>query len=211
MAMRRTKSKSEKGPIIIGLAAFLLITIFLGVYLFRKGEQQVYRPKRIAKRVKIELPPPSLEADREQISSRVEIEQAPQVPVEPEKSEEKPIIKKKAVTTSVAVSREKEKKPKIVSKIVRTPVSVKNWVVNVVSTPSKSDAAKFLERLRKGGYQGYITEFNYKNKLWYRVRVGFYSSKKEAGRVGEKISNKYLLKSYWAVKASDSEIMAHIR
>ena len=67
-----------------------------------------------------------------------------------------------------------------------------------------------IKRLKKDKYNAYLTEFNLKNRRWYRVRVGFYTSEEEAKAVGKKITSKYNINGIWAVKPMKSEIKTHM-
>ena len=83
------------------------------------------------------------------------------------------------------------------------------WAVNVVSVRSKSDARNFIDKLKSGDYNAYITEFDKDNTHWYRVRIGFFPDQKKAEIADQDISKKYLFENSWVVKPSRKEILAN--
>ena len=83
------------------------------------------------------------------------------------------------------------------------------WAVNVVSVRSKSDASNFIDRLKNGSYNAYITEFDKDNTHWFRVRIGFFPGKQKAEIAGQDILKRYSFKNYWVVKPAKKEILAN--
>jgi uncharacterized protein involved in exopolysaccharide biosynthesis len=90
--------------------------------------------------------------------------------------------------------------------IMKTP-----WVINMSSVSSKRSAIHLLDTLTKDGYNAYITRFKHKDKLWYRVRIGFFPTKKDAWIRGEDLSGKYFLHDFWIARASRGEILKNTR
>ncbi len=84
-----------------------------------------------------------------------------------------------------------------------------SWTINISSTISKGNAINLFDKLRKDGYNAYITKFKHKNKLWYRVRIGFFLSREDARKTGDSINKKYVLHNYWIARAPESEIRKH--
>jgi len=55
------------------------------------------------------------------------------------------------------------------------------WVVQVFSSPSRDDAAEWLQTLqRKSVEDGYIVEHDVRGTTWYRVRFGQFATREEA-------------------------------
>lgn len=80
------------------------------------------------------------------------------------------------------------------------------WAVQVSACQSYTQAKHFRDELKNKGFPAYLTEATVKGKRWYRVRLGFYSTKKEAVEVGKKIASKFKIKHYWPVQPTDEEI-----
>ncbi|MBI5238657.1 MAG: SPOR domain-containing protein [Deltaproteobacteria bacterium] len=87
----------------------------------------------------------------------------------------------------------------------------KPWVVNVASFSTPSEAAGLSSRLTEAGFNVYLTEFSMNGKKWHRVRVGFYSTKREAGQASKAIAAKYRVKSPWVAKAAEEEIIRNAK
>lgn len=87
----------------------------------------------------------------------------------------------------------------------------KPYAVNVASFPSMREAQSLLKSLKASGYTAYTTEFTKDGIKWYRVRVGFYKSREEASKVGDKLEAKYNIQSPWIVKPAKEEAAGHIK
>lgn len=87
----------------------------------------------------------------------------------------------------------------------------KPYAVNVASFPSMREAQSLLKSLKASGYTVYTTEFTKDGVKWYRVRVGFYRSRDEATKVGDKLEAKYNIQSPWIVKPAREEAAGHIK
>lgn len=214
----------------IGVIVFILVVAVAVAYLFLGGgEEDIQRPTRIAKRVKIEVPPPAIIPDKTEStepfgqkekersffdSSMNEPKQEVVIPKIKDNTfqvEEKPVKK--------PVKREEKQAPQeqIISsktpQMLVTSMPESNtetpWVVNIVSLRSRSDAKNFTDKLKSDSYNAYLTEFDKDNTRWYRVRVGFFSEKQKAEKVGQDISSTYIFKNYWVVKPSKKEILAN--
>jgi uncharacterized protein involved in exopolysaccharide biosynthesis len=83
------------------------------------------------------------------------------------------------------------------------------WAINVFSLPTIDEATGIQVKLKNAGYSAYITEFKQQKKIWYRVRVGFYSTQKEANQIGKNLSQKHYIKNYWIVKPTEDEKLTH--
>jgi len=80
------------------------------------------------------------------------------------------------------------------------------WAVQVSACQSYTQAEQFKDELKDKGFPAYLTEETIKGKKWYRVRLGFYSTKKEAVEVGKRIASEFKIKDYWPVKPANEEI-----
>lgn len=87
----------------------------------------------------------------------------------------------------------------------------KPYAVNVASFPSLKEAQSLLKSLKASGYTAYSTEFTKDGIKWYRVRVGFYKSRDEATKVGDKLESKYNIQSPWIVKPAREEAAGYIK
>jgi hypothetical protein len=79
------------------------------------------------------------------------------------------------------------------------------WVVNVISTPKEAEIVAPAATLAKKGYPVYITRANVKGTDYLRLRVGFFTDKKEAGAAAEQIRGLLKLKDFWITKANNAE------
>ena len=79
------------------------------------------------------------------------------------------------------------------------------WVVNVISASSEAEIVPPAVILSKKGYPVYITRAYVKGKDYLRLRVGFFTSKKEASDLGEKIKGLLNYQEFWATKVDDVE------
>lgn len=191
-------------------------------------------PEKVAKRMKIEIPAPPPVEKKEAPSSISVQPQAPpsvpaqvppakqeivkSVPVQPEtakKEEIKPIVEKKPITQEAAPEKKiavKKEKPKTPAKknAVYAEVKHKPWAVHIASYTSMGEAQTIVKKLKQDNYNAYVTEFNLKGRQWFRVRIGFYASEKDAKEVGRKISSSYNISGIWTVKPMKKEIMTHL-
>jgi cell division septation protein DedD len=61
----------------------------------------------------------------------------------------------------------------------------KTWSVQLNAFPDERSAKQLVDRLKNKGYNAVISEARNKGKVWYRVRVGKYSSREEADKALE--------------------------
>lgn len=66
----------------------------------------------------------------------------------------------------------------------------KAWYVQVNAFPDEKSGQIWVDRLKNKGYNAYLTEGRNQGKLWYRVRVGRYSSREEAEKIAEVLKSK---------------------
>ncbi|MGH7927456.1 MAG: SPOR domain-containing protein [Candidatus Binatia bacterium] len=63
------------------------------------------------------------------------------------------------------------------------------WSVQVNSFPDAKSANELIDRLKNKGYNAFVVEANIKGKLWYRVRVGRFTSREEAEKTEAALKN----------------------
>jgi cell division septation protein DedD len=66
----------------------------------------------------------------------------------------------------------------------------KEWYVQVNAFPDEKSGQIWVDRLKNKGYNAYLTEGRNQGKLWYRVRVGRYSSREQAEKIAEVLRTK---------------------
>ncbi len=80
---------------------------------------------------------------------------------------------------ALSVKAHQENKPKTISK---TDITNKNLTIQVASFKDPNVADKMVEELKKKGFPAYRSIGKVPGKgLWYRVRIGHFGSKSEAG------------------------------
>ena len=111
----------------------------------------------------------------------------------PEPKEIKPQVREKATSTSV----KGEEKPGLhrsnlppAAHHVEPNDSAKTWYVQVNAFPDEKSGQIWVDRLKNKGYNAYLAEGRNQGKLWYRVRVGRYSSREEAEKIAEVLKSK---------------------
>lgn len=210
---------------VIGGAAAAYLLYFKDM-----GTPPTPETEKIAKRIKIETP--ASEEKNEAVKPTAVKTQTP-TPSQPQPevshakpeavkpAEVKPEIKKKEeiklIVEKKPSAQESASEKKLVAKkkkqeliVTAKKAAYKSWAVHIASYVSREEAEAMAKRLKQDRYNAYITEFNMKGKHWYRVRVGFYSSKQVADEVGKKLSFSYNLSGIWVVKPIKKEIMSHI-
>jgi LysM repeat protein len=94
---------------------------------------------------------------------------------------------------------------------LRAEKIIKPWVIHVGSYITRQEAEVDARRVRAAGKNAYITEFDLEGIRWHRLRVGFYSTEKEARRYAEEISERLDIEGIWVVKPSSKEIKSNLR
>ncbi len=80
---------------------------------------------------------------------------------------------------ALSVKAHQESKPETISK---TDITNKNLTIQVASFKDPNVADKMVEELKKKGFPAYRSIGKVPGKgIWYRVRIGYFSSKSEAG------------------------------
>ena len=83
----------------------------------------------------------------------------------------------------------------------------KTWVINVLSSPKKERVVPNAIRLMKNGYYVYVTRTKVRGKDWMRLRVGFFSQKRDANAAGKKIMALINIPEVWITNAGEEEYM----
>ena len=129
-------------------------------------------------------------------------------PAEEKRQESKPAEKSKAETAAAKPQPANDPAVKAAPKKIETPASPsearatmvadtaeeksgpETWSVQVNAYPDERSAQQLVDRLKSKGYNATVTEARNKGKLWYRVRVGRYSSKEEAKKLEDTLRTK---------------------
>lgn len=173
----------------------------------------VPEPEKVAKRMKIEVPA----SEEEKKAPTAEQEAAPVQPPVIKPVEVKPEVKEKKAPAVPAIKEAAPVKKGAAKKVKEKTIAQyksasggKAWAVHVASYVSRGDAETMIKKLKQDNYNAYLTEFDFKGKHWYRIRVGFYASEREAISAGKKISGAYNISGIWTVKPLKKEIMSHL-
>lgn len=124
------------------------------------------------------------------------------VPVKTKPAPVKTVSKKAVVATALPT-------PKQIK--AATPTGEKPWAINVASFSKEIPAHVLAKRLTKAGYNTYVTDFLKDSTRWYRVRVGFFTSRDDAVKFGKALGTELKLTSKpWPVRPQWDEISGHI-
>ena len=80
------------------------------------------------------------------------------------------------------------------------------WAVNILSTQEKEKLDDVLSKMKGSPYTVYTYSADVKGKTWLRLRVGFFSSREEAEKVGRELAARYNLDAPWIVRPGPIEI-----
>jgi len=80
------------------------------------------------------------------------------------------------------------------------------YAANLISSPYMKEIAPQVVRLIDAGYFVYITSTMIDGKEWYRLRAGFYKTRSEANREGDKIKNHLNIPDIWTAKVGEREL-----
>ena len=201
------------------LVALILLLALIGVayFLFLKptGQDAGPAPTTISKQIKVSPPGGSAWWDKQpEAAAPVAPKPAP-VPVAPQaqaptpapvvKPEPAPVVKPEPTPVPKPVV-----KPQVAKKPAVKPskkTAIKPYVINAASFSGKTKALKFRSKLLKQGFNAYITVAVVKGKTWYRVRIGFYATKKDADRAAKRLTLKEA--SPWISKVSKREVLKY--
>jgi len=71
------------------------------------------------------------------------------------------------------------------------------WVVEIASFTSFNQAKTLSDQLKAKGHPAYVTGRTVRGQKWYRVRIGFYSTKKEVQEIKKGIASEFGIKDCW--------------
>ncbi len=184
MAKKRSAGRSQNSDIQFGLNKIQLFLLSCGALLvcglcFSLGLMLGYQISGVS--LKKQLP------SKEQIASFIEQGQEssfydtlPDAPIKSIKP--KPIAKAKTKTTKQKTKPSAEK--------------TKNYSIQVAAFKNKKAAYGLRDELKDKGYPAYVSENSQGNTLWYRVRLGEYTSREKAQQVTEQLKKTTKLKPF---------------
>ncbi len=209
----------------------LLLAVLAGVIAFSfllmltNERAPVEKPQVISKRVRIEVPeelPSEPVTASNELAVEPELPETTQSPVvseepvkEPETTTTAAVMHEEMSPSAVETVKEPAKEPERLARLVPEPTKKKiakpkpiraAWAVNVASFTHKDGAEDLKRSLIEAGYNAYITEFTKGDVKFHRVRVGFYSSRSEAEKVGRKLERTFNMPGPWVVKPSKREV-----
>jgi hypothetical protein len=79
------------------------------------------------------------------------------------------------------------------------------YTVNVLSSPSLDELGPNAVKLIETGYYVYIASAIVRDKTYYRLRAGFYKTRSETDKEGEKIKGLLNITDVWTAKIDDAE------
>jgi len=127
-------------------------------------------------------------------SSLEEKASEPKPPEKAAKSERKEVKAKGREASPPGSLKTEDKAPREKSNAVQLSNSAeesgKAWYVQVNAFPDEKSGKVSVDRLKNKGYNAYLTEARNNGKLWYRVRVGEFSSREEAERIADILKSK---------------------
>ena len=85
----------------------------------------------------------------------------------------------------------------------------KIWVVNTLSTRELDRVKEVFTALPKKNYAIYAYKTNVNGKEWFRIRIGFFTSRQEAEEVGQRLAKEYALPEPWVVRPGPQELATY--
>lgn len=85
------------------------------------------------------------------------------------------------------------------------------WAVSVMSYLVSEEAFREADNMKAAGYNAYVTDAKVKGKRYFRLRIGFFATKKEADAQAAQIRTRFKMEDAWVVKVSEAEAMAHAK
>ena len=79
------------------------------------------------------------------------------------------------------------------------------YVANLISSPYMKEIAPQVAKLLDAGYFVYISSTMIDGKEWYRLRAGFFKTRSEANREGDKIKKHLKIPDIWTAKIGNEE------
>lgn len=198
--------KAKKNIVILVVAAIALAAVVVTQILPSREEKPIGPPPMVAVKAKITPPDESVKA----VPAPSPADKKPDVKTAkaPAAEEKKPAIKVDAPAKAEPTKAAEAGK----AKIPAAKKGPKRWAVHVASLTYENEARHFASKLKKAGYNAYVTEFTKDGVVWHRVRAGFYSSRKEAQGAAKKIEAKFKVKTRsWIVLAPKGEVSKYSR
>lgn len=87
--------------------------------------------------------------------------------------------------------------------------ALNRWAVNITSFLVAEEAHNAAETFKKAGYNAYVAQADVRGQHYYRLRIGFYATKKEAESEVAGMSALFKIEDPWAVRVSISEARSH--
>jgi cell division septation protein DedD len=87
----------------------------------------------------------------------------------------------------------------------------KHWVVQVMATTYPDLAVMWMEKLNSKGYDAFVVEAEIDGKVWYRVRLGTFKTRREAETLGALIRHREGFHDAFIVGSAKSETVAFER
>lgn len=205
--------KSKKVVVILVVAAIIIAAVLIIPHFM--GTEPETGPEVVSKRVKVAIKPETPATPQAKPETKPEVKPAKdakkpgkEAPASKEAQvKQAPNEQLKPETAAKAVVEKKEAPAKIQKKKVVSNVLNKRWAVNLSSFAANSEAEEFTGKLRKAGYNAYITKTRKDEMDWFRVRVGFYRTDAEAKKAGQLIVEKYKLEvEPWVTRPTRAEI-----
>lgn len=110
-----------------------------------------------------------------------------------------------------AVKKQPEKTAKKTKTVTAEDIAARPWAVGLASFKTLGEAQSVTASIKAMRHNAYITETVKDGRKWYRVRVGFYSTREEAEKIGATLSARFGFQSIWVVKPARDEAKAHFK
>ena len=142
------------------------------------------------------------------VTSKKKVVEKPRLTIAPPVEQRLPEMAEEPTLPTPEIVEEPTLPTFIEQKEIPPPVtaSLHPWAVQVSASQSYTHAKELKDVLKNKGFPAYLTEATVKGKKWYRVRLGFYSTKKEAVEVGKRIASEFKIKHSWPVQPTNEEI-----
>ena len=84
----------------------------------------------------------------------------------------------------------------------------KHWAVQLMATPDRGVATVWWEKLNAKGYDAFVVEAEIDGKTWYRVRLGFFTTLRDAETLSAQVRLKEGFHDAFVAASTQSEIIA---
>jgi cell division septation protein DedD len=84
----------------------------------------------------------------------------------------------------------------------------KHWAVQVLATSDRGVATVWWEKLNAKGYDAFVVEAEIDGKTWYRVRLGFFTTLRDAETLSAQVRLKEGFHDAFVAASTQSEIIA---